>query len=192
MKEFSSEIKEIDKNKQSVFRSYVKRYEIDRLRLIFNRLGSSESHSMAFNALLQTILSVSQIVPREQNQNPSDPNEEEKALLLRYLFYKIVFNIFQDCQEEFFSETDELQVMKLVKITCLLCQEIQEFISIFQSLYYLLCPLLIPKVFPELNSSSSSTSAGNAGDSKEKLLLSLGFTRKLKKDSQTVNLKRLK
>lgn len=160
----------------------VKKYELDRLRMIFNRLGSTaESHQLAFTSLLQKIILVSQLLPstHPQNQDPNAPSEEEKSLLMKFVFHKIVFNIFKDCQEEFFNEMDEAQVLRLVRITCLLCKEIPEFIPIFQSFYYQLCPLLVPKLFPE--------GSGVDNEFRDRLQLALGFTRKLKKDSQTVS-----
>ena len=191
MKDFSAQIHELEKDKQSTFMKFVEKYEIHRLRMIFNRLGASpESHTTAFNALLEKILLVSQLNTKEKTGSMDLPSESEKSLLIRYLFYKIVFNVFKDSQEQFFNHLDEAQVARLARITCLLCNEISEFISIFQSFYYVHAPLLIPKLVPELSTFQSDgrpEQPNSADRTRERMWLSLGYTRKLKRDSQTVS-----
>lgn len=206
MKDFLQEITNIEKNKQSFFMILVKKYEIDRIRMIFNRLGSSpESHQKAFSDLLEKIVFVSQIAANNNTSqrgadasgilnntmllNQLQPTDQEKQFLLRYLLMKIVINIFKDCQEEFFNEMDESQVMRLARITCLLCQEIKEFIPIFHDYFYMLCPLLMPKILHEIIASISAPAGAVVAVElqQEHMLLSKGLTRKLKKDSQVVS-----
>jgi outer membrane PBP1 activator LpoA protein len=82
-----------EQNKQSPFMVRVKELQIDRLRVIFNKLSVTvESQQAAVKSLLEKIIIAN----------------KESPEFLRYVLYKVAYNLSSDCQEEFFNEMDEV------------------------------------------------------------------------------------
>jgi hypothetical protein len=110
----------------------VKELQIDRLRVIFNKLSVTvESQTTAVNSLLEKIIV-------SNNESPE---------FLKYTLFKIANNIVNDCQEEFFNEMDEGHPLKLARIACGLCANIREGLlaDLIKAQFYSTCPLCIPK-----------------------------------------------
>lgn len=119
-----------EQNKQSPFMQQVKALQIDRLRVIFNKLSvTPESQAVAVKSLLEKIVIA----------NKESPD------LLKYTLFKIVLNLSADCQEEFFNEMDEGHPLKLARVVCGLSGSIKELGSLFKAQFYKACPLCVPK-----------------------------------------------
>lgn len=139
-------------NKQSPFMQQVKSLQLDRLRVIFNKLSVTvESQTLATKSLLEKILVA----------------HSEGPEFLRYTLYKVAFNLSVDCQEEFFSEMDEGHPLKLARVACALTSSIPELGALIKAQFYKLCPLCIPK-------------AAEVGLSGEAFLVDMGFRQKVR------------
>lgn len=124
------EVALIDQDKSSQIFDTIRQHQIDRLRVIFNKLSATvESQSVAVASLLEKLLVASKVSPE----------------LLRYTLFKISNNIISDSQEEVFNETDEGHPTKLARVSCGLCREIQDLSSVIQAQFYDQCPLTIPR-----------------------------------------------
>jgi hypothetical protein len=123
----------MEKDKSGIFMKRVKDLQIDRLRVIFNRLGATvESQQNAINSVLETLLKAL----------------HESQQMLTYTVYKVTNFIISDCQEEFFSETDQTHPTKIARLTCGLCDKMrtQSFLAdTIKTSFYKACPLIIPK-----------------------------------------------
>ena len=123
-------VQEIDSNKQGPVLKKIKHYQIDRLRSIFNKLSATkESQQIAKAALLEKLLIANKDSPE----------------LLSYTLFKISSNIVADCQEEFFNETDESHPLKLARVSCGLCVEINTLKDTVKAQFYHTCPMTIPR-----------------------------------------------
>lgn len=148
------EISALEANKTSEFMMRIKSHQMDRLRVIFNRLSvTKESQTTAIALLLQKIMIAH-----------ADSKE-----MLKYLLYKIVINVLRDCQEEFFNEMDEGQPMRLARLVVGLCKEMALLKEYFVGHFYRSCPVLIPYILPEGLGSAQS----------DVYLHSLGFIKKV-------------
>jgi hypothetical protein len=73
-----------ESDKQSPFMQRIKALQIDRLRVIFNKLSvTAESQSTAIKSLLEKVVL----------------SNAESPEFLRYTLYKIALNLSADCQE---------------------------------------------------------------------------------------------
>jgi hypothetical protein len=73
-----------ESDKQSPFMQRIKALQIDRLRVIFNKLSvTAESQSTAIRSLLEKVVL----------------SNAESPEFLRYTLYKIALNLSADCQE---------------------------------------------------------------------------------------------
>lgn len=147
-----------EKDKTCELMQKIKRLQIDRLRVVFNKLGASkESQQVAVTSLLEKIVSSSQ----------------ESKQLLRYTLFKIADTIASDCQEEFFIETDEAHPLKLVRVACELSSKLPDLLpNAIRGHWYRHCPLSIPKTQPQ---------EGFTGDA---FFTDMGFRHRIVKDPQ--------
>jgi len=117
-------------DKKGPFMLRVKELQIDRLRVIFNKLSvTPESQATAVSSLLEKIII----------------SNKESPDFLKYTLFKIATNIASDCQEEFFNEMDEGHPLKLARVSVGLCGSIKELADLIKAQFYKQCPLCIPK-----------------------------------------------
>ncbi len=104
----------------------VKELQIDRLRVIFNKLSvTPESQAAAVSSLLEKIII----------------SNKESPDFLKYTLFKIATNIASDCQEEFFNEMDEGHPLKLARVSVGLCASIKELGDLIKAQFYKQSPL---------------------------------------------------
>jgi hypothetical protein len=141
-----------EQSKQSPFMVRVKELQIDRLRVIFNKLSvTAESQQAAVKSLLEKIIIAN----------------KESPEFLRYVLYKVAYNLSSDCQEEFFNEMDEGHPLKLARVACGLSGSIKELGELIRAQFCQQCPLCIPK-------------AAEAGLAGEAFLADMGFRQKVR------------
>ena len=151
----------------------VKALQIDRLRVIFNKLSvTPESQSAAVSSLLEKIVVSNQeeqqmLQQQQQHQQHPHSSSPHSPSFLKYTLFKVAANITADCQEEFFNEMDEGHPLKLARVACGLCAHIKELGDLIVAQFYSLCPLCIPK-------------AAEAGLSGDLFLKDMGFRAKVR------------
>eukprot|EP01036_Dinobryon_divergens_P027147 gene27147-35871_t len=132
-----------DKNRQSAFMGQVRALKIDRLRAVFNKLSAApESHSQAVQQLLSLIVQTQEQAALQQHMP-----------LLQYTLFQISNTALNDCQEEFFLETDESHPTKLARLVCGLCHALGRSSSgggrllreTIRGHFFRECPLVVPR-----------------------------------------------
>lgn len=120
----------IDQDKGGLAMQRVRHIGIHRMRVVFNKLSATaESQAAAAASLLEMLLCASRDSPA----------------LLRYTLVKVSASVVADCQEEFFSETDEGHPTKLARVSCALCAEISDLAVMISAQFSLACPLVVPR-----------------------------------------------
>lgn len=162
-----SDITTVEKDKQGAFMQRVKTHQLERLRVIFNKISATnESRERAIASLLEKIVVA----------NADSPE------MLRYTLGKIVSLLLKDCQEDAFNEMEESHPLGLARIACGLGAQMGEsVVAVFHSGFLSSCPFLVPRMLPEGISVVSAESNGGtaaAQSSEEAFLQTMGFVYK--------------
>ena len=144
MEQLSTEVAQLESDRNGPFMLRVRALKIDRMRAVFNKLGATtESQIAAVRALLELLMTATQ---QQQAQ--------ENMPLLRYTLFKIASTVLADCQEESFFATDETHPTKLARVMSGLCTALDVgasrdlLLTSLRAHFMLVCPLLVPRGSP--------------------------------------------